>query len=245
MSTHSDGQHLLPNLMRVMPYTAYISVGSYAVVFACSEAGWLFSALMSNEVLNFALKKGFVMAASGSELLQRPKGAMDSGIFPQHFPMASTSSGMPSGHSQTSAFLATVLTHKVLQNVSCHVSSCWPQFAVSLGYVWSVAVLVMLSRTRFAGIFSVRISGRPVAHHTVLQVLAGACIGATLGHAASLGRPGLCWLWMFCVEVVVLALLARIARGRAKTDREDQLVSEASDSELQSFAEDASENEHK
>ncbi|CAJ1400383.1 unnamed protein product [Effrenium voratum] len=85
---------LLPsNVMRTMPYTAYIAVGSYAVIFVSADAALLEVCLLTNEILN-ALFKFLSTRVIGKEalLLRRPRGAADSGIYPQHFPRVSSSS---------------------------------------------------------------------------------------------------------------------------------------------------------
>ncbi|CAK8999265.1 unnamed protein product [Durusdinium trenchii] len=107
----SDLQLLPSNVMRSMPYTAYIAVGSYALIFWSQEAALLEALLLSNELLNAFFKKlASKLVGKEARWIKRPRGAADSGIYPQHFPKMSTSSGMPSGHAQTSALLATVFT---------------------------------------------------------------------------------------------------------------------------------------
>eukprot|EP00435_Cladocopium_sp_Y103_P007065 s2004_g2.t1 len=98
----SDLRLLPSNVMRSLPYTAYIAVGSYAVICWSRAAALLEVCLLTNEILNAA------------RWLRRPRGAADSGIYPQHFPKLSTSNGMPSGHAQTSTLLATIFTCYVL-----------------------------------------------------------------------------------------------------------------------------------
>eukprot|EP00913_Durusdinium_trenchii_P025274 g23726.t1 len=111
----SDLQLLPSNVMRSMPYTAYIAVGSYALIFWSQEAALLEALLLSNELLNAFFKKlASKLVGKEARWIKRPRGAADSGIYPQHFPKMSTSSGMPSGHAQTSALLATVFTCHLL-----------------------------------------------------------------------------------------------------------------------------------
>lgn len=215
-----DAGGLPANLMRTMPYTSYVAVASYAITFASSRAGWLMLALLLNEVFNAALKK-FLTLLVGCEaiLLRRPVGAMDSGIYPQHFPTESHTSGMPSGHSQTSAFLATLLTFEVLHpscgspgeyTDSCSEQSSAASTALRLCFLWLLALCVMTSRTRFGGVLSVKVSGRIVAHHTVMQVVVGGCLGVALGFAARNWYDGQSWWpwFLLAVGIVVVTLCA-------------------------------------
>mmetsp|Transcript_97772 Transcript_97772/g.296851 ORF Transcript_97772/g.296851 Transcript_97772/m.296851 type:complete len:276 (+) Transcript_97772:2-829(+) len=219
-----------------MPYTAHVAVGSYAVAFWCPHAAWLELGLLLMEALNAGTKCGLRrLLGPRAELLRRPEGAMDSGIYPQHCPRASTSSGMPSGHSQSSAFLATVF--------SCSVLRRWPEdsareeasgslgvgtVGLSLCYVWLLALSVMVSRTRFAGILAVRVEGRPVAHHTVLQVVVGAAIGCLLGVAAVEWHQGRSWLPWACQAALVVLYVALLAalQVRCRQPGEDSEASE-------------------
>ena len=163
MTEKADASPLLANVCRTMPYTAYVGVSSYAVVFGSWDAAWFFVGLLVNEVMNHLAKAILKKAGPSSSLLKRPESAADTGIYPQHHPTKSTTSGMPSGHAQTSAFCAVVLTHVVWDSGA----------AFPLCYIWSVSLLVMVSRTRFGGILAVSVGGKRVAQHTVLQVLVG------------------------------------------------------------------------
>ncbi|CAJ1400382.1 unnamed protein product [Effrenium voratum] len=101
---------------------------------------------------------------------------------------------MPSGHAQTSALLATILTCNILdvrvaegpELPGAFIAAAPADAGVILPllYVWLVAFCVMLSRTRFGGPLAVNIGGRQVAQHTCLQILVGAVVGVFLGLAA-------------------------------------------------------------
>uniref|UniRef100_A0A7S4V384 Phosphatidic acid phosphatase type 2/haloperoxidase domain-containing protein n=1 Tax=Alexandrium monilatum TaxID=311494 RepID=A0A7S4V384_9DINO len=227
MAERSEVARVPANLMRTMPYTAYVAVGSYAVVCWSRDAAWLELGLLLGEIAN-AVAKSLLKKVAGPKagLLRRPEGAADSGIYPQHCPRASSSSGMPSGHSQTSAFLAIVLSHLVVRRsgeavpwrrcaepteTCAQPSRPRAELLVPLGYIWLVAVLVMMSRTRFAGPLAVCVDGRAVAHHTVPQVLVGAAVGCLLGEAAVVwhsGGDGGPWVGL---AAAVLALVATAA----------------------------------
>jgi len=211
MTEKAEANALPANLMRTMPYTAYVAVASYAAVFLSSNAAWLMLALVVGEVLNYTMKT-CLRALVGPEatLLRRPDGAADSGIYPQHYPRESLSSGMPSGHGQTSAFLSTVFTRHILERrwYSCATSCSIWEVVLPICYVWLIAILVMVSRSRFAGVLGVRIDGRLVAHHTVLQVMVGATIGMCLGNSTFEWFSGHGWLVWFWPPPVILLLTA-------------------------------------
>lgn len=233
MAEKSEAAAIPANLMRTMPYTAYVAVGSYATIFWSGSAAWLFSALVVGEVFNAGAKSLLKkLAGPKAELLRRPDGAADSGIYPQHFPRASLSSGMPSGHSQTSAFLATVLSRYLLaqrgldgvpwQRCPDRLGSCAgslqaePELVVPLCYIWTLAAMVIVSRTRFAGPLAVRVDGLAVAHHTVLQVIVGAAVGCLLGNAAFEWHAGGEWLPFLGSVAIVLGGVAMVAGVEAR-----------------------------
>lgn len=232
------------NIMRTMPYTSYVAVGSYAAIFFSAEAAWLLCGLGLNEVLNAGLKAALrkVFGAENS-ILRRPEGAVDSGIYPQHYPRPSSSSGMPSGHSQTAGFLAAILMMKVSDAVDDSelgegdeaLPVAW---LLRLSYICLIALAVMISRTHFGGPLSLRVDGRTVAHHTVFQVIVGACIGLQLGFAAFAwysghwtGRSALLWHGFaalnFASVVVSAAMNAKgcpcaRSEGDSKSDSSDE-----------------------
>lgn len=196
------------NLMRTMPYTTYVGVISYAIMFASPDAAWLALALVLNEFLNAGLKKLLTTVLSPeAHILRRPHGAIDSGIYPQHFPTESTTSGMPSGHSQAAALCATLLTLEV-QGPSAEADA---GKLARIGFIWLVALGVMLSRTRFGCLLQVKVGGRRVAHHTCLQVAVGACLGVFLGFAARRWHDGLVWWPWGAVAIAIVALTTVVA----------------------------------
>lgn len=239
MAEKSEARALPANLLRTAPYTAYVAVGSYAVIFGSRRGAWLEAGLLLNEVLNAGLKWALkAVVGKDSQLLRRPRGAADSGIYPQHRPQLSTSSGMPSGHAQTSVFLAVLLSREVLHQ---HASPCadaglqggmpggaggeaclalvsaeaplWSTATVPLCYVWLIALLVIVSRTRLGGPLglAVRVDGRPVAQHSFLQVVAGGLLGGLLGDAAGNfldGKAESVWRGFLGVVVVLACILA-------------------------------------
>merc|ERR1719476_1009162 len=120
-----------------MPYTSYVAVLSYAAIYLSPEAAWLTGGLVLNEVLNAGIKWVLRKLAPESSMLRRPDGAIDSGIYPQHYPRPSTTSGMPSGHSQTSCFLAVVLTGAVIDDdPRAEGFVLTPKTCVAVAYVW-------------------------------------------------------------------------------------------------------------
>jgi membrane-associated phospholipid phosphatase len=76
------------------------------------------------------------------------------GIFPTHNPKLSTTSGMPSGHSQTAVFLAVVLHAKAKPGKA------------GLAFLAAMAAAVLISRTKYGGPLAVAVNG-PL--HTLLQ----------------------------------------------------------------------------
>jgi len=147
--------------VRTLPYTAYVSVLSYGIVFASSKALGLVGLLVLNEASNHALKflGKRILPLS---IVRRPVGAMDTGIYPSHRPKISSTSGMPSGHAQTSWFMATMLLNFIdLEGL--------PRF-LSVVYIISVACLVSISRTKHAGVFCVHVDGEIKPPHTIEQV---------------------------------------------------------------------------
>merc|ERR1712129_234854 len=190
-----------------------------------------------NEVLNAGLKSLLRrVAGPESEMLRRPEVAVDSGIYPQHYPRPSTTSGMPSGHSQTAAMVAVIFTCAVLQTPSAmdegvsdlsQDSPGWRSYVgkLPLLYIWLIALAVMVSRTRFGGPLSVKVDGRTVAHHTVLQVFVGAGMGTFLGLAAVRWHAGssyLLWLGLAIVLAVVVAIAGVISAGGASSEKSSE-----------------------
>jgi len=225
------------NIMRTMPYTSYVAVASYAAIFLSKGALWLLGALIANEVLNAGTKWLLRRVAPEATLLRRPDSAMDSGIYPQHYPRPSTTSGMPSGHAQTAALLLVLLAGiaDTAEGGRMDDASGWGNVLNCLPWVYLslMASAVMVSRTRFGGSLAVRVDGRIVAHHTVLQVLVGAALGACLGLAAwewYAGRPFLVWLGIY-IGIVMLVALAAIMDARTVRKRGDKANGET-DSEL-------------
>ena len=109
MTEKAEASHVLANILRTTPYVAYTAALTVGLVYPESGGLKLFGALVANEGLNHGLKALIVQILGKNELTARPKGARDCGIYPQHRPQASYSSGMPSGHSQTACFLAGML----------------------------------------------------------------------------------------------------------------------------------------
>lgn len=225
-----DAAALPANLMRTMPYTSYVAIGSYAVLFASEGAAWLEVALIASEILNSGVKKILkAIVGSDSKLLRRPEGAMDSGIYPQHFPRPSTTSGMPSGHSQASTLVAVALTSAVLQQERALNITEWSHLAsepvvlLQLAYIWLISLLVIISRTRLAGPLGVKVDGRRIAHHSILQVLVGGLVGVFLGLAAVdwfHGRPWVAWL-ISAFSVLFAITLVAVFERRACSSSSD------------------------
>ena len=109
MTEKAEASHVLANILRTTPYVAYTAALTVGLVYPESGGLRLFGALVANEGLNHGLKALIVQILGKNELTARPKGARDCGIYPQHRPQVSYSSGMPSGHSQTACFLAGML----------------------------------------------------------------------------------------------------------------------------------------
>jgi hypothetical protein len=176
MTEKAEAWRVPSNILRTLPYTAYTATLAHGIVFGHAPSLHLFGALIVNELSNHAAKAA-LKKAYGKEHpeIRRPDGAMDTGIYPQHRPQLSKSSGMPSGHSQTAWFLATVLS-----------ASSGGRRSSQL-FLFAVAALVTLSRTRHGGMLSIAVDGEVKACHTVNQVLLGAAIGMLLGWLCVLG----------------------------------------------------------
>ena len=58
MTEKAEASRVIANVIRTMPYTAYLSALSYGVVFGSDPAYHLLSALVLNECVNHALKFG-------------------------------------------------------------------------------------------------------------------------------------------------------------------------------------------
>lgn len=160
-----------------MPYTAYCAALAHGIIFGSTEGLLLFVGLLLNEALNHLLKFIVSKIVGKNEITKRPAGARDTGIYPQHLPKESTSMGMPSGHAQTSTFLATIL----LQHVFLRSQLGPAAKSRAASFIVIVAALVIISRTKYGGILCVHVSGKIVACHTVLQVVVGGMIGAAVG----------------------------------------------------------------
>jgi len=179
----SDVKPMWANIVRTLPYTAYTSCFVYSVIFESQPAAALTAGLILNEAVNHLEKALLKALFPDSAILKRPAGAMDTAIFPAHKPKISTTQGMPSGHSQTAWFLATVLADNIFREYqqrsamgdagSGALVSC---VARSL-FVWGGAVLVSASRTSHGGRFCVSVDGVMRPPHTVLQVVVGGVIG--------------------------------------------------------------------
>merc|ERR1711865_47671 len=170
MTEKAESSKVLANVLRTTPYTAYTATFAIGCVFPASECMWLFIALICNELLNHGLKALCKKLPIPKEITARPTGAIDCGIYPQHNPTVSLSSGMPSGHSQTACFLAAVLLQ--------HSKGELRAMVFVLGYTG----LVLLSRTKHGGpLVSISVNGQIPGCHTVPQVLWGAVIGSVLG----------------------------------------------------------------
>ena len=170
MTEKAESSKVLANVLRTTPYTAYTTTLAIGCIFPRSGCMSLFVALILNEAFNHSLKAICKKVLGVGPLTARPPGAIDCGIYPQHQPTVSKSSGMPSGHSQTACFLAAVLLR--------HSNGELPGVLFILGYT----VLVLLSRTKYGGLWiSVSVDGKIPGCHTIEQVLSGAVIGAVLG----------------------------------------------------------------
>lgn len=96
----AESTKILANILRTAPYTFYIASLSVGFVFPDSNGLNVFYALVFSEISNHAMKH-ILKRLLGVEYTARPKHAIDCGIYPQHNPKYSLSSGLPSGHSQT------------------------------------------------------------------------------------------------------------------------------------------------
>ena len=67
------------------------------MIFLSYKALLLSVCLLCNELLNASFKRLGTWILGKARLLQRPSGAADSGIYPQHFPKVSTSTLSPTG----------------------------------------------------------------------------------------------------------------------------------------------------
>lgn len=185
MTEASDASSLLANIFRTFPYTIYIATGSYAACFGSIHAATLFGALLGQEAFNHLAKKTCkLIFGKDNATMKRPPGAMDTGIYPQHQPKTSTTQGMPSGHSQTSWFICTVMIQDILQSSR---SGLGQLFSCLFAVV--VASLVSISRTKHGGKLCVHVNGVQRPPHTTLQVLVGAVLGIILGFVAYNNQP--------------------------------------------------------
>ena len=112
MTESAERSVLLVNILRTLPYTAYVSSFSLGVLFPESQGLKVFGFLMANEASNHALKLIIKSIFGVNSVTARPKGAKDCGIYPQRDPRPSGSSGMPSGHSQTMSYLCYLLLRR-------------------------------------------------------------------------------------------------------------------------------------
>lgn len=229
MTTTFESPSLLSNVMRTMPYTMYIATGSYAIIFGSGNASWFLVGQFGNECVVHVLKKVLQMVAGKDHVIvRRPSGAADSGIYPQHNPTASTSSGMPSGHSQMSAFAASVLSHEVWIDAGCEHLHCTVRpvaaAVASVSFLWVVAALVMTSRTRHGGILAVRVHGKIIAQHSTIQVIVGAAFGGCLGEAAAewqRSRPIGLWMGTAVVVFLLTVLAVKLDSGKVRRTSSD------------------------
>lgn len=196
MSSVKEKQGSLPsNICRTMPYTIYIGVFSHAVIFNNKNSFKFFMGLIANEGLNHALKFLVKRTLGENDTTKRPPGAIDTGIFPTHYPEESKTMGMPSGHAQTITFAATILmkhlfnrtfddsgTNEILGHLPGVDSK-----SISISYILLVTLGVLVSRTKYGGILSVSVKGEePKGCHTVLQVVIGGIIGTLIGSSVHL-----------------------------------------------------------
>lgn len=112
MTESAERSVIIQNILRTLPYTAYVSSFTVGILFPESQALNLFGMLMVNEGINHGLKILIKSIFGTNKITARPKGAVDCGIYPQRDPRPSLSSGMPSGHSQTATFLCYVLLRR-------------------------------------------------------------------------------------------------------------------------------------
>jgi hypothetical protein len=161
----------LVNVLRTLPYTAYQASFVVGLLWPETQSLRFFVALMLQEGLNHGLKI-VIKALLPARITDRPKGAMDTGIYPSNVPKLSGSSGMPSGHSQTGTFLC----YYLLQMAK-------PAAAGQI-FIYGTTALLLLSRTKYGGkSISAHVEGKEITGcHTVAQVVAGGLLGAVLGH---------------------------------------------------------------
>lgn len=172
MTEKAESSKVLANILRTTPYTAYLASFTVGLCWPDSQGLRLFCALVANELSNHALKAVVKkqLYPQSPWLTARPPGAKDCGIYPAHYPTESKSSGMPSGHSQTACFLATLLLQLGNPN------------AIGRMFVIGYTGMVLLSRTKYGGPYvSVSVDGKIPGCHTILQVVVGAIIGTVLG----------------------------------------------------------------
>jgi membrane-associated phospholipid phosphatase len=174
----AESTKILANLLRTAPYTFYVASLSCGFVFPDSIGMNLFYALVFCELSNH-LMKHVLKRALGVEYTARPKGAIDCGIYPQHNPRLSLSSGLPSGHSQTAGFLFALMMRHINERLEPE-QQIVPTIFVSL-----FAFLIVLSRTKYGGPFiSISVRGKVPGCHTIFQVAMGSIIGIVLGYLA-------------------------------------------------------------
>ena len=185
MTEASDASSLMANVLRTFPYTTYIATGSYAALTGSTDAATLFFALLGQEAFNYLAKKTCkIIFGKDNATMKRPPGAMDTGIYPQHQPKVSTTQGMPSGHSQTSWFICTIMIQSIVQSSRSTIGKL-----LSCLFAMTVASLVTISRTKHGGKLCVHVNGVQRAPHTVLQVIVGAGLGIVLGLVAYNYQP--------------------------------------------------------
>ena len=174
----AESTKILANLLRTAPYTFYVASLSCGLVFPESRGLSLFYALVFCEISNH-LMKHVLKRALGVQYTARPKGAIDCGIYPQHNPKLSLSSGLPSGHSQTAGFLFSMMMRHIQERLKPE-EQLVPTIFVSL-----FAFLIVLSRTKYGGtVVSISVRGKVPGCHTVFQVCMGSIIGVILGYLA-------------------------------------------------------------
>lgn len=182
MTEKAESAFVLVNILRTSPYSVYLCALGMGLMYPNSGSINLFYALVVNEAVNHSLKLIVKKVFGKNKLTARPEGAKDCGIYPQQFPTLSTSSGMPSGHAQTTTFLASVL----LQHRN--VFHGYPIFTSPLSFdsgttfIWVFSSLVLISRTKHGGQYlSPSVGGVVNGCHTVLQVVLGGIIGVFMG----------------------------------------------------------------
>jgi hypothetical protein len=93
MTEAAERSKLLVNVLRTLPYTAYVSSFSLGMLFPETQGLTLFGFLMANEACNHSLKLLIKRVFGTNDITARPKGARDCGIYPQRDPQPSLSSG--------------------------------------------------------------------------------------------------------------------------------------------------------